>query len=148
MKRAVIFLMMMLLLLAACENKTTGKRVDIPTKIENGITGKVTQEVATNTAVQNTQTGETGKTAAQALKEMQQMESVTAESGPKSGTFYPPVNTAATGKDALKEKTRALFTKPLDVPNVQADDEFGAKYHESDGDLKNLPDKYTDSGDD
>lgn len=143
MKRVLIILAITtLMMLSACETKTTGKRVAIPDKIEssNSITGNTIVDTPVD------ETGETGKTAAEALKELQQMEEITTTaSGTKSGTFYPPVTTDATGEAALKERTRALFSKPVYDPNVEADDEFGAKYHDDDGDVKNLPDEYSDN---
>ncbi len=142
MKRVIaVVAISLLLLLAACGTKTTGKRVAIPethaqVKAPSGITGAAT--VA--------DTGETGKTAAEMLKELQENPTATTE-GAKSGTFYPPITTTATGEDALKEKTRALMTQGTYDPNVEADDEFGSRYHDNSGDLTNLPDKYEDSGD-
>ena len=143
-KIAALLMIISLLMLAACGgSKTTGKRVAIP-ETGNAVTGGVV-------GVQNTQepaaTNEPTKSAAQVLKEMQsnpQSPSVTTPTG-KSGTFYPPVTTTSTGKDALKEKTRALFQKTVYTPNVEADDTAGARYHEKDGDLTNLPDGYNDN---
>ena len=142
--RRVMFavLISVLLLLVACESKTTGKRVAIPetsaqVKAPSGITGAVTAEQ---------ETGETGKTAAEMLEELQNSPTATAD-GPKSGTFYPPIAVTGTEREALKEKTRALFTQSTYDPNVEADDEFGARYHDSDGDVTNLPENYDDSGD-
>jgi hypothetical protein len=129
-----------LLLLVACESKTTGKRVAIPeteaqVKAPSGITGASTVD-----------TGETGKTAAEMLKELQEEPTITTD-GAKSGTFYPPIAVTGTEREALKEKTRALFTQSTYDPNVEADDEFGARYHDSDGDVTNLPENYDDSED-
>jgi hypothetical protein len=129
-----------LLLLVACESKTTGKRVAIPETESKppAISGAVTAEQPS--------TGETGKTAAEMLKELQESPESTVEES-KTGSFYPPVAVTGTEREALKEKTRALFTQSSYDPNVEADDEFGARYHDSDGDLTNLPDNYDDSGD-
>jgi hypothetical protein len=80
------------------------------------------------------------------LKELQESPESTVEES-KTGSFYPPVAVTGTEREALKEKTRALFTQSSYDPNVEADDEFGARYHDSDGDLTNLPDNYDDSGD-
>src|SRR5574341_575568 len=55
---------------------------------------------------------------------------VVTASGEKSGSFYPPVITDATGTDALKAKTRALMTQGTYDPNSNSIGEFGAKYHE------------------
>ena len=59
--------------------------------------------------------------------------------GAKTGTFYPPVKVTGTGKDALKEKTKALMSGGTAAPENDADKEFGPKYHSSDGDSTNLP---------
>lgn len=140
MKRAItITVILLLVFLVACESKTTGKRVAIPETSAPRISGEVTAPVDT--------TGETGKSAAEALKELQS-NPVPVSTGAKSGTFYPPVITDATGEDALKAKTRALMTQGTYNPDVQADSEFGAKYHNSDGDVINLPENYADNGDD
>lgn len=140
-KRMIVAVICLLLVLVACESKTTGKRVAIPEKAGGGITGNV---VGDTTEPKPASTVETVKTAAEVLKELQSTGSITATSGAKSGTFYPPVITDATGKDALKAKTRALMTSGTYDPNVQADDEFGARYHDKDGDLTNLPGNYSD----
>jgi hypothetical protein len=135
----------LLLFLAACESKTTGKRVAIPGKSAPAITGNAIGSSPEKTQPQ--QSGETGKTAAEALKELQSTGTVPVTGGSKSGTFYPPVTTDATGKDALKAKTRALMSTGTAPPNAtKADDHFGARYHNKSGDLTNLPDKYTASG--
>ncbi len=109
------------LLLAACGSDTQGKRVATPE-----ISGMTTVDT---TAEPTTPTGETGKTAAEALKELESIGSVpSTENNQKEGTFYPPVVTDKTGEDALKEKTRALFQKPVYDPGVEADDDFGPRY--------------------
>lgn len=109
------------LLLTACGSDTQGKRVATPE-----ISGMTTVDT---TAEPATPTGETGKTAAEALKELENIESAPSTiNNQKEGTFYPPVVTDKTGKDALKEKTRALFQKPIETPNVEADDDFGPRY--------------------
>ena len=134
----------LLFLLIACESKTTGRRVAIPQKSTSGITGNVVGSSSEKT--QSSQNTETSTTAAEALKELQSTGTVPLTGGSKSGTFYPPVTTDATGKDALKAKTRALMSTGADVPGtVKADDQFGAKYHSTSGDSKNLPDGYSDS---
>lgn len=129
------------MLTVACETKTTGKRVAIPEKMETSpITGGAVAETP--------YTGETGKTAAEALRELQSMEGIQAisEPGQKSGTFYPPITTEATGKEALAAKTDALMRQSAPFTlNVEADKDFGSKYHDGDGDLKNLPGEYEDN---
>ncbi len=138
----------LLLFLVACESKTTGKRVAVPStstaKVSSpAITGNV---VGSSSGEAQASSGETGTSAAEALKDLQSTGTVPLTGGSKSGTFYPPVTTDATGKDALKEKTRALMSTGIAVPTtIKADDQFGAKYHSSSGDSKNLPDGYTDN---
>ncbi len=147
MKQAVFaVLISVLLLLVACESKTTGKRVAIPdidinVKPPSGITGGAVVEPAPST-------GEIGNTAAEMLRKLKENPAAPTTDSLKSGTFYPPITVTGTEREALKEKTRALFTQSTYDPNVEADDEFGARYHDSDGDLTNLPDKYTDSNGD
>lgn len=124
MNKSIIFIVAiatLALLLTACGSDTQGKRVATPE-----ISGMTTVDT---TAEPETPTGETGKTAAEALKDIEAMESVpSTNNNPTSGTFYPPVVTDKTGEDALKEKTRALFQKPVYDPNIEADDEFGPRY--------------------
>ncbi|RJQ22485.1 hypothetical protein C4580_00335 [Candidatus Woesearchaeota archaeon] len=143
MRKLVIIALLSVLLLAACESKTVGKRVAIPETGSSGITAAVVSDTA------SAETGDTGKTAAEALAEFKTTETVTsAGDGPKSGTFYPPITTDATGKEALKAKTRALFSQEVYDPNVEAQDDFGPRYHDQDGDATNLPDGYSDSSGD
>lgn len=138
----------LLLFLAACESKTTGKRVAIPESSSPKSTGVFTAETKESASA----TGETGKTAAEVLKELQTTGSVSPPvSGAKSGTFYPPITTDATDKEALKAKTRALMTQGSEVPSSLTKGtlgEFGARYHDSDGDSTNLPPGYEDSSGD
>ncbi len=140
MKRVIaVVVMSLLLLLAACESKTTGKRVAIPeTSAKTGLTGGTTADIPPPT-------GETGKTAAEMLQELQTTGTTPIDSGVKSGTFYPPVTSGATGKEALAEKTDALMRQGTAPTGVQADQDFGPKYHDSDGDATNLPDNYDDN---
>jgi hypothetical protein len=44
------------------------------------------------------------------------------------GTFYGEFETSSTGKDALKEKTRALFQKKIFTPEVEADRKQGQRH--------------------
>jgi len=128
----------LLVLLVACESKTTGKRVAIPEATsKSSVTGAIA-------STPQTPTGETGKSAAEALKELQAT-GTTTPSGEKSGSFYPPVITDATGKDALAAKTRALMTQGTYDPKTDAIGDFGAKYHEKDGDPTNLPEGYSNN---
>ncbi len=133
----------LLLVLVACESKTTGRRVALPdVGSEAAPEPQAESGGITAAAVADTTTGQT---AAEALKDLQSSDSPVTSSGAKSGNFYPPASSDATYEEALKERTRALFQQNTYDPNVEADDEFGARYHDSDGDLKNLPDEYDDS---
>ena len=144
-KRVMVLAVIVLILLVACESKTTGRRVAIPERsakvsAPSGPSGAVVAPVVQQSS------GETGKTAAEVLNDLESSPIITTSSGSKSGTFYPPISSDATGKEALKEKTRALFTQNNTyAPNVTADDEFGARYHDKDGDVTNLPDNYSDN---
>ncbi len=137
-KQAAIIALMMIVLLG-CESRTTGKRVAIPGT--NGPTGFTVAQIENEDAPESAAETATGKTAAEMLKELKE----TPQTDKKSGTFYPPIVTNGTGKDALAEKTDALLRQSGYVPNVDADKRTGAIYHTSDGDLKNLPDKYDDN---
>ncbi|MBW2969829.1 hypothetical protein KY309_03640 [Candidatus Woesearchaeota archaeon] len=141
MKKSLIALMIItLLLLVACESKTTGKRVAIPetTVKAPAITGGAAAEVPKDT-------GEIGTTAAEALKQFQVTGTAAPTDSTKSGNFYPAIVANGTGKDALAAKTDALMRQSGYVPAVDADRDTGARYHEDDGDLTNLPDKYSDN---
>lgn len=143
-KRVLLAILIGLLLLASCGNKTSGKRVAIPEV--SGSNSPITGAVA---GVESADSAPT-KTAAEALQEIKETGTTAApvSSGEKTGTFYPPITTDATGKEALKAKTRALFQKETYDPNVEADSTFGAKYHSTDGDPTNLPDGYDDNSGD
>lgn len=114
------------LLLTSCSPSTQGKRVSTPEV--NGPTGMVATDTNIAEPAPSAQ-GETGKTAAEALQELESIETApSTENNQKSGTFYPPVVTDKTGKEALKEKTRALFQKEVYDPQVDADSDFGQRY--------------------
>lgn len=141
MKRVLLLVALSFLLLAACESETTGKRVAVPS------TGPTAAAVAdAEPAPAETPEVET-KSAAETLKEIQSDPVVAEGDGVKSGNFYPPVTTGATGEDALKEKTKALMSGSQGVEGVQADKTFGPKYHSDDGDAINLPGDYDDEDD-
>lgn len=52
----------------------------------------------------------------------------------KTGTFYGDTKVTGTGKDALKEKTKALFEKEFFDLNVKADTQTGARNYYLTGD--------------
>ncbi|RMD57725.1 hypothetical protein D6825_03145 [Candidatus Woesearchaeota archaeon] len=133
MKKAVIAIALLTLLIACSQDaKLTGR------KISPQVTGSASanvQESQDHKTVQTEQASQSSeaeeKTAAELLREMQAQDlesAATVAAGPKSGTFYPPITTKGTDKDALKEKTRALFEQDVYVPDVDADDKFGPRY--------------------
>ena len=140
MKKEAVMVLILLLTLAACGSKTTGKRVDVPDTSNTGIA--VANTEVSNVLERADEEEKPEKSAAEVLRELQSSGELETESSEKSGTFYPPVQVKGTGQEALKEKTRALFSKEVYSPNVDADDSSGAKYHDSDGDPANLPDNY------
>jgi len=145
-KRVVAILAIcLLLLLVACESKTVGKRVAIPKS--SGPTAAIVAQPAQQETQSTAPNIETGKTAAEMLKELQaNPETITTVSGDKSGTFYGQVVVTGTEREALKQKTRALFSQSIYVPTVtNVERDFGSKYHDSDGDPTNLPENYEDN---
>jgi len=61
----------------------------------------------------------------------------------EGATWYPPVDTTATGEDALKARTKAAMSQGMGLEgDVDADKTFGSKYHSSSGKTINLPDEY------
>lgn len=62
----------------------------------------------------------------------------------QAATWYPPVVSDKKGTDALKERTRAAFSKSSFNDSIDADKSSGSKYYSDDGDPKNLPDDYGD----
>lgn len=147
MKKVVFALALLALLIVACGPKTTGKRVSVPEP--SGVTGAVTapsqqtQQTPVSAEVES-------KSAAEVLEDLKSQGTtavVPTDSGAKSGTFYPPVKVTGTGKDALAEKTRAYMSQSGPAPeNVDAQGQFGAKYHDADGDSTNLPGEYGQEG--
>lgn len=142
MKKVLLLLALTFLLLAACESKTTGKRVAVPSTGPSAAAVADTAKPVENTVADDTSTG---KSAADTLKELQSDPTPT-DTSVKSGNFYPPVTSGATGEDALKEKTKALMSSGKTVDGVDADRTFGAKYHDDDGST-NLPGDYDDEDD-
>ena len=142
-KKVLALVAILLVLLVACESKTVGKRVAVPETSSNGATGSVASAPAVAAPTAET------KKAAEALKDIKSGSGITGavvtNSTPKSGTFYPPVTTSATGKDALKAKTEALMNQSGYVPTVKADTTFGPRYHTGSGSSTNLPSGYTDN---
>lgn len=132
MKKAAVIL---LVLLVACSAGTTGK------KGSQSPAGAVSVEVVSQNIAQEPETA--SKSAAEVLEDLKDAPTKVVSASPKNGTFYPPIKVSGTGKDALKEKTRALMSAGAEVPGtVDADKDFGPKYFSADGDPKNLPGDY------
>jgi len=70
---------------------------------------------------------EPGKTAGEMIDVLKDSAEVKQEA--KIGTFYGEMEVTSTGKDALKEKTKALFEKEFFTLNVEADRQQGPRYH-------------------
>ncbi len=138
-KRVVLAVIVLVLLVACGESKVTGRRVAIPDS---------SAPTAAVIAQQSSPSAETGKTAAEMLKELQSSPTTITQTGEKSGNFYPPIAVTGTEREALRQKTRALFSQPTYDPNTEAEGDFGAKYHDNDGDPSNLPSGYSDNSGD
>jgi hypothetical protein len=82
-----------------------------------------------------------GQTAAEAIKELQeQMASAPAQTGAQAKTLYPPAPAGVTGEEALKARTRSLYSQSTGVTgSVTADADFGSRFED-------LPDDYANDG--
>lgn len=90
------------------------------------------------------------KTAAETLEEVKQtwVDEPAAPSVKTASSIYGTVETTKTGKDALREKTRAAYSVGYGLTeDVDADDTFGSKYHSSSGKLTNVPEGYGEDTD-
>jgi hypothetical protein len=87
---------------------------------------------------------ENQQTAAEALQEVKETWDDQPTATVKSASsIYGTVETTKTGKDALAEKTRAAYSTGSGLAeDIDADKEFGSKYHSNSGKLTNLPDGY------
>lgn len=109
----------MLILLVGCKNQMTAK------PLKSSPSAQAATPVQESPAVAE----ETGKTAAEALKELESGLPQTEAVGAKQATsYYPPAPAGVTGDDALKARTRALYStsKGMSQP-VEADREFGSR---------------------
>lgn len=86
------------------------------------------------------------KSAAETLKEIKETTPEDAVK-PEGSTLYPPVETSAEGRDALKERTKAAFSKSTIAVDSDGDKSFGSKYYQRDGDPANLPPGYGEDHD-
>ncbi len=132
---ALIFLTFFLVSCGKSEVTATQRTVDkVLDTSSDSPTGAAVQQVTTVRTTEDT--GETGTTAAEALKDLSQ-DDIDAGATAEGGSIYSGTTSTATGEDALKEKTRQAYSTGLGVGDgVEADDQFGPKYH------NNLPDGY------
>lgn len=141
MKKVIVALCLMMFLVACgSSSSTSGKRVGIP-KVDSptgavvGVPDDSKTEVSASSEEVKEPEQKSGKNAADALKEYKETASTeTVPPSAKSGNFYPEITVKGEGRDALKEKTRALFQQSdLDV-DAEADSDFGPRYADE-GDL-------------
>ncbi len=121
MKKVVIFsiLVFSLLLISCGKNNIQGMSVlDVENK---------NNEVQQEKTFQEEQTRTEQKTAIDMLDELKKSTEIKQES--KTGTFYGEIDISTEGKDALKEKTKALFEKEFFNLSVIADKQQGARYY-------------------
>lgn len=138
MKKVIAAISIMaLIMLAACgSNETSGKRVDLP-KMDSptGAVAGISQEPEPTPA---SEPEEKGPSAAEAMQDLRSNPETVEQPTAKSGNFYPPVAVKGEGRDALKEKTRALFQQNEQELDVEADNDFGPRY----ADESDLPGDY------
>jgi len=143
MKKEIVCISLLLLLLVACGGpKVSGKKVaSTPTGAVVGVPDEPTPQASPTHEVEQ---AESSKTAAEALEEVKKSpQAVEASSASKAGSsWYPPVVTSSTGKDALHERTKAAFSRSSFNTSVDADRQSGARYYDSSGDADNLPEGY------
>jgi len=122
MKKSVILgVLILLIFLAGCgKNNIQAAVVGVKETADN--TAEV-QEDAEKTTIER----ESEKTAEDMLDELKDSTEVKTET--KTGTFYGNIEVTSTGKDALKEKTDALFKREFFNLSVDADRKQGPRYH-------------------
>lgn len=135
MKKSIVMVLLVLSLLMACSQSEVSSRRVVPT-------GAVAYDPVVSEPSRPVVQPVEEKTAAEALQEVKATETLSQPVAKQGATLYPPVVSSATGKDALLERTHAAFSKSSYVSSVDADKDFGAKYHEADGDPTNLPEEY------
>ena len=92
-----------------------------------GVKTTDTMEEETQQTAETTIEAEPEKTASELLDELKDSTEIKQES--KIGTFYGNIETTSTGKDALKEKTDALFKREFFNLSVEADRQQGPRYY-------------------
>lgn len=129
-----LLIIMSLVMLAGCsKNETSGKRADVPKmNSPTGAVAGIQQEPVKEVKE------EKGPSAAEAVQELRSNPETVETPTAKSGNFYPPVDVTGEGRDALKEKTRALFQQNDQDLDVEADTAFGPRY----ADESDLPGDY------
>jgi hypothetical protein len=136
MRKGVIFAIAItiLLLVAACSSQMKAKP----------LTSRTTPRTPNAAVVAETQPAtepEEGLTAAEAIEDLRSggMPLPTAGTGAKEGsTGLPPAPAGVTGKDALKARTKALYSQGTSAGNIEADRDFGSRFDD-------LPEGYGDS---
>ena len=86
-----------------------------------------TEEIQQEQTFEEEQTRTEQKTALEMLEELKKSTEIKQES--KTGMFYGEIDISKEGKDALKEKTKALFEKEFFNLSVNADKQQGARYY-------------------
>ena len=147
MKKSIaLVLCASLILLSACNsNSLEAKALKNVRQVKSSTpTGNLVAEVSTPVVQAAPEAPSDDRSAAEVLQEFKNQEQISAV--PSEGSsIYAGTTSSKTGVDALKERMKALYSQSATVGSVDADTEFGAKYHDSDGDPTNLPDGYSDN---
>ncbi len=133
-KSVMIAVILLLLFLVSCgksniQAAVVGTKMTPESQIEKQQPETQTENLNSKTAQDQTSISseENQKTAKEMLEELKDSTKIKQEV--KTGTFYGNIKTNSTGKDALKEKTKALFEKEFFKLNVDADRQQGPRYH-------------------
>jgi hypothetical protein len=138
MRKVIVFAAIaILVLLAACGSKQMDAK---PLKSTTPTAAATISEPEPEQEAPAADEGTT-KTAAEALAELEQQLNSAPVSGPKQGsTGLPPAPAGVTGTDALKARTKALYSQGASVPG-----DVDSDYHE--GSISDdLPDDYNNDG--
>ena len=125
MKKGVLILLVVLLIfLAGCGKSNIDAAV---VGVKKTTEDAVEQEEGEIQDVEETPVeAEPEKTAGEMMDDLKDSTEVTPEV--KTGTFYGEMEVTSTGKDALKEKTKALFKREFFNLSVEADRQFGQRF--------------------
>lgn len=115
MNKVVLIAIALLVFLAACK----GGQVDA-TPLKTPVAAPVEAPApAPETEAAPAAEASSGKTAAEALQELEQQMVASGATGPKQATtLYPPAPTGVTGKEALKARTRSLYSQGTGVSQI------------------------------